>query len=126
MLVERNATIDAMDKYGWMPLHRAANGGRLEAALALIGHGADKNARGVYGGTPLDEAIANGHVEVAKQLAALGCSRTSPAGEGIRSALPHPMADRSCEFDHQRSDRHQSSVFLLFSSEFCTAPAPAG
>lgn len=45
LLLESGLEVDARDKYGWTPLHVAANHARDENLLALLGADADPNAK---------------------------------------------------------------------------------
>ena len=50
------------------PLHAAAEGGQLEAALILLHFGADRTMRNAEGRTPAEVARASGHAELADRL----------------------------------------------------------
>ena len=56
LLIDAGANIEARDKDGWTPLHKAANAGQAEAAIALLDSGADGKARTTDGKTPYDLA----------------------------------------------------------------------
>ena len=58
----------AKDVVGETPLHRAAIGGHLAAAEALLRAGADVGAKGRGGITPLDVAQNNKHEQVVELL----------------------------------------------------------
>ncbi|KAI9432179.1 ankyrin repeat-containing domain protein [Lactarius indigo] len=68
MLLEHNAKVNARDWGGRVPLHDAANNGRLEVVRLLLKHGGNVNARGNNGSTPLDEAEMWGHTEIVELL----------------------------------------------------------
>ena len=51
------------------PLHLAACAGSVEAAVVLLDHGADPNARDRWDRTPLHDARAHGSHEVSVPLA---------------------------------------------------------
>ncbi|QOJ78899.1 ankyrin repeat domain-containing protein [Infirmifilum lucidum] len=71
-LLDRGADVNTRDKYGWTPLHYAADGGHLEVARLLLDRGADVNTRDNDGRTPLDLARAMGHKEVVELLESVG------------------------------------------------------
>ncbi|HIL25101.1 MAG TPA: ankyrin repeat domain-containing protein [Verrucomicrobia bacterium] len=61
--------VNAKDKYGGTPLHRAVgNLVRKEIVELLIAAGADVNAKAKNGKTPLDEAITDFRTEIANLL----------------------------------------------------------
>jgi len=68
LVLARGADVNASDKYGWTPLHRAAGGGPAEIAKLLLDAGANVNARMEDGWTPLHEAALGGDAEVVKLL----------------------------------------------------------
>ncbi|XP_058449295.1 ankyrin-1-like, partial [Malaya genurostris] len=63
-LVRNGAEINAVDKYGKTPLHRAAYKGQLELVKLLIEHGANKNAIDDQGCTVLHEAVSSGQLDL--------------------------------------------------------------
>ena len=57
-LVEHGAKVDQKDAFGWSPLYMAVDKENMNAALALIGHGADVNAyHEEFGKSVLDVAM---------------------------------------------------------------------
>ena len=62
------ADVNAKNRYGSTPLHRAAYAGHKEIAELLIAEGADVNAKDEDGETPLDWAIEKNHTETADLL----------------------------------------------------------
>ena len=68
LLLAEGADVNAKDKYGLTPLHRAASGGHTETAELLITEGADVNAKNEDGKTPLDRAIKYNQTETADLL----------------------------------------------------------
>lgn len=55
-LIKRGADIEALDTYGFRPLHRMASNNLAVGAQALLDAGADVNARTADGSTPLSIA----------------------------------------------------------------------
>ena len=62
------ADVNAKNRYGSTPLHRAASAGHKEIAELLIAEGADVNAKDEDGETPLDWVIEKNHTEIADLL----------------------------------------------------------
>ncbi|MDB4683904.1 ankyrin repeat domain-containing protein, partial [bacterium] len=60
--------VNAWDKYGSTPLHKAAIESHKEVAELLIGKGADVNAKAWGNATPLDGAIQWDRTEIADLL----------------------------------------------------------
>ncbi len=69
---------------GWTPLHLASFFGRQEAALVLLGNGADIQAlsKNETRNTPLHAAVANGKAELVNLLLAAGADGNAKAGNG--------------------------------------------
>ena len=64
--------VNAWDKYGSTPLHKAALKGHKEIVKLLIAKGADVNAKAGNGCTPLHMAALKGHKEIVGLLIAKG------------------------------------------------------
>ena len=71
-LLERSADVNAQDRFGDIPLHKAgcSSYGMVEIARRLLAKGADVNARNRNRETPLHEAARSGKVDVVKELLA--------------------------------------------------------
>jgi len=67
-LLRKGANVNARDKNGLTPLHRAADQGRTDIARILLEHGTDVNARDKNGLTPLHRAAFWEDAEVARLL----------------------------------------------------------
>lgn len=61
LLLQHGAKIEAVDAYGWTPLHMAADRGAYETLKELISAGANALARDRDGDTPRDKALAHFH-----------------------------------------------------------------
>ena len=68
LLLEHGADINAQNRVGRTPLHRASFNGALEAVRLLLEHGADVEAKNIVGETALQEAADRGHDNVVKLL----------------------------------------------------------
>lgn len=78
---------------GFLPLHWAAEEGRLDAVRYLLGKGANPSADGGRGWTPLHLAARSGHLEVVKELVKGGAkvdARTDAIPERVPPSSP-PM-----------------------------------
>jgi len=78
-LIAKGADLDAVDKYGWRPLHRAAFNGNKETVELLIAKGAAVNARNHDGETPLYKAV---NKETAELLIAKGADVNAKNNDG--------------------------------------------
>jgi len=55
------ADLNARNKYGLTPLHKAANWGHVDVARLLLEHGADPTVKDKHGMTPLGLAREEGY-----------------------------------------------------------------
>lgn len=69
VVIARGGALEAVDTYGFRPLHRAASNNLAAGARALLAAGADRNARTLSGETALDIARASNAREVVALLA---------------------------------------------------------
>lgn len=74
LLLEKGADVEAIDRWGCSPLHRACLEGHLEAARAVLNAGADVNAKDDWKCTPLHRACSNGDADLAALLIKHGAS----------------------------------------------------
>jgi ankyrin repeat protein len=81
---QAGADVNAASTDGWLPLHKAAAGGHLEAAALLISAGSIINFKNVAGCTPLHLAAQGGHAATCERLLAAGC----PPGGKNRCGAP--------------------------------------
>ncbi|KAI5475650.1 hypothetical protein MNV49_001067 [Pseudohyphozyma bogoriensis] len=65
---EERSKIDAVDGYGYTPLHLAADRGHLKVVEVLVKAGADTSIKEEEGMTALELAEEAGHVEIATLL----------------------------------------------------------
>ena len=72
LLIANGADVNAKNKFGWTPLHHAAEYDHKELAELLIAKGADVNALDDFYGKPLDwttmSPSSNDHTETADLL----------------------------------------------------------
>jgi hypothetical protein len=71
-LIQRGADIEALDTYGFTPLHRMASNNLAEGALALLQAGADPNNKGACGSMPAavaQSSTASGVLKVLRDFA---------------------------------------------------------
>ena len=90
------ASVNAPDKDGVTPLHRAAESGDVELVKLLVALGADVNAATTAGWTPLHGAAAAGCARVVRLLLAAGADASAvnrwgetPLDCAIRWCRPH-------------------------------------
>ena len=81
-LLQRGANVNILDEKGKSPLHRVAEGGRIDIAELLLKHGADVGSRNEEGWTPLYAASRAGQVEMAELLIRHGADVSSPHNAG--------------------------------------------
>jgi ankyrin repeat protein len=82
----------AVHKDGWTPLHYAATSGNLPIIKLLLAHGAVLEARSPNGTTPLMMAAGYGSEEAVVALLAAGADRTLKNDQGLAAA---DFAERS-------------------------------
>merc|ERR1712146_673547 len=73
-LISRGADIEAVDTYGFRPLHRMASNNLAVGAAALIAAGADVNARTEHNETPLSVARSSSATNVVDVLVKAGAT----------------------------------------------------
>ena len=77
LLVSKGADIEAVDTYGYTPLHRMASNNLAAGAKALLEAGADPNFRGGSGETAAAVARASAAGDVLRVLGAHGTKRAT-------------------------------------------------
>ena len=70
LVAARGGALEAVDTYGFRPLHRAASNNLAVGARALLAAGADKGAKTPRGETALDIARQSGAADVVAVLLA--------------------------------------------------------
>ncbi len=86
-LVERGVDIDHANRWGITPLMMALMRDQTEAALALIGHGANPDAVTNQGSTTLIRAVESGSPAVVERLVAAGATVDAAVPSDGRTAL---------------------------------------
>lgn len=87
-LVEAGANTEARDRHiGWTPLHGAAAEGSSNAIVALLRHGAKKDALDWHGRSPLHLATQEGHIDVVRALLSAGADTSLCCGKSELTAL---------------------------------------
>ena len=81
--LDAGADVMARDKYGYTPLHWAAQEGTAETIEALIAAGADVNARTENGTTPIIIAAKYGTAETIEALIAAGADINARLVNGV-------------------------------------------
>jgi len=76
----------SVNKDGWSPLHYAATGGNVEIVKLLVAHGAKLEARSPNGSTPLMMAARYGSEDAVDALLAAGADRTAKNDLGMNAA----------------------------------------
>ena len=73
-LINAGADVNAKDNYGWTPLSCASKNGNLDVVIALMGAGADVNAKAKddHCIIPLHLASNNGHTDIVTALINIG------------------------------------------------------
>ena len=74
LLLNHGASVNAVDSFGYTPLHAAARQGHVDILQLLLNHGASVNAVDNFGGTPLHYAAREGHVDILQLLLSHGVS----------------------------------------------------
>ena len=67
--------LEARDKIGWTPLHRAAHRGHVAMVQCMCEHGVDEEARSAGDSTPLHVAAYKAHFPVVQYLCELGADK---------------------------------------------------
>lgn len=68
LLIDRGADVEALDSYGYRPLHRMASNNLAVGAAALLSAGADARARTATGETPMQIAQQSAATDVVRLL----------------------------------------------------------
>jgi ankyrin repeat protein len=76
LFIAKGADVNAKNRYGSTPLHRAAIQGHKEIVELLVTKGADVNAKSETYGTPLDVAIKYKRTELADLLRKRGATNS--------------------------------------------------
>ncbi|KAF9988485.1 hypothetical protein BGZ65_002971 [Modicella reniformis] len=87
-LIERGASLDTLDQYGWSGLMLAAYAGKLEACRLLLDHSADPHIKTANGKNARSLAWDAGHKAVAVYISKfLGRGNSSPSTSGPSSSM---------------------------------------
>lgn len=78
LLIQRGADIEALDTYGFTPLHRMASNNLVEGARVLLNAGADPLTKGACGQTPMAVAEAGAAKGVIRVLREFSQQRVVP------------------------------------------------
>jgi ankyrin repeat protein len=128
-LLDRGAQVDARDKYGSTPLHRAAIHDHTDIARLLLDRGAEVDARDRDGQTPLHWAARNDHTDIARLLLDRGAEVDARDRDGQtplhwaafygRKDTARLLLDRGAEVDARNKYGHTplyNAAFMGFSS----------
>jgi len=72
LLIDRGGVVDALDTYGYTPLHRMSSNNLDVGAHTLLRHGANPNTRTKSGETPMSIATASRALKVIEVLRLFG------------------------------------------------------
>jgi hypothetical protein len=75
LIIERGGDIEALDTYGFTPLHRMCSNNLAIGAAALLAAGADPMSRGEAGASPLEVARSSAARDVVAVLEKFGTAR---------------------------------------------------
>jgi hypothetical protein len=78
VLLHTGATVDAVDKYDFTPLHLACFNGHENAVRMLLTYGARTDSKNKLGKKPLDYAVKNNHTAVIRLLEAPPAKAPAP------------------------------------------------
>jgi ankyrin repeat protein len=111
LLATGGANPNALDRYGWTPLHRAVDQGNAAMVELLLKCGADPDAQGGPEGPPLHSAIIWGHRAVIHKLIAAG------ADVNLRNTTPETfyrgMTPLQCVLEYAPSIWKDEMVRML-------------
>ena len=91
-LLEEGASVESRDRFGVMPLARAAAAGELELVTLFLERGAPIDAQAIDGSTALYTAAENGRLPIVKLLVERGAKVSLPGRNGIT-----PLTDSALE-----------------------------
>ncbi len=124
--IEKEVNIDKkVDIHGNTALIIAADDGKIEEVVSLIGRGANVNARNKYGNTVLICAAEKGHIDIVKLLIAFGANINA---EGNRGKTALMEAASYCRIEvvkllitlganvNARRDNGNTALMIAFSS----------
>ena len=102
LIIERGGDIEALDTYGFTPLHRMCSNNLAIGAAALLAAGADPLNKGEAGASPLEIARSSAARDVLAELEAFGTARRAVpiatiivAGSGV-SEVNGDYSSTSC------------------------------
>ena len=78
LLIEKGVECNCKNRFGWSPLHSAAEHGNEEIIRLLIESAAYVNRKDKIGKTPLYVAISNGKIDACNLLVSLGADPKTP------------------------------------------------